>query len=159
MRHAPNSLFKRIAEHDFAGEVVDPNGSDFKVGENIYGMIDVSHSLFTRQGSLTSYTFAPAACIVRRPSNVTPVEAAGLTLAGLTAYQALFDLGKLEKGQTVFINGGSTSVGAFAIQLAKAKGCKVVASASGKNEQFVKDLGADEVLILIMAFQSVDCSF
>jgi NADPH:quinone reductase-like Zn-dependent oxidoreductase len=52
---------------------------------------------------------------------------------------------KLEEGQCIFINGGSSSVGAFAIQIAKAKGCKVYASASGKNEEFVRGLGADEV--------------
>lgn len=63
----------------------------------------------------------------------------------MTGYQALFQVAKLEAGQTVFINGGSTSVGAFAIIFAKARGIKVVASASGKNEAFVRKMGADEV--------------
>lgn len=63
----------------------------------------------------------------------------------MTGYQALFQVAKLEAGQTVFINGGSTSVGAFAIIFAKARGIKVVASASGKNEAFVRSMGADEV--------------
>jgi NADPH:quinone reductase-like Zn-dependent oxidoreductase len=84
------------------------------------------------------------------------VEAAGLTLVGLTAYQGLWDLAKLEPGQTIFINGGSTSVGAIAIRLAKARRCKVVASASGKNEQLVRDLGADEVLLARLIYK-LDC--
>ena len=89
----------------------------------------------------------PTDYFVLRPSNISPVQAAGITLAGLTAYQALIDVGKLEAEQTVFVNGGSSSVGAFAIQIAKAKGAHVVATASGKNEAFVRKMGADEVRI------------
>ena len=62
----------------------------------------------------------------------------------MAALQAL-ELAKLEEGQTLFVNGGSTAVGAYAIQLAKLKGAKVVATASGKNEGYVRGLGADEV--------------
>lgn len=87
----------------------------------------------------------PASHLATRPPNVTPVEAAGFTLAAQTAYQALLEVGHLEAGQTILINGGSSSVGAFAIQIAKAIGAKVVATASGKNEEFVRSLGADEV--------------
>ena len=87
---------------------------------------------------------------VPRPKNATPTQAAGLGIAGLTAYQALEDIAKLEAGQSVFVNGGSTAVGSFAIQLAKAKGAKVAASASGKNEQYVKDLGANEVRVFAL---------
>lgn len=66
---------------------------------------------------------------------------------------ALVDLGRIEQGQRVFINGGSTSVGAYAIQIAKAKGCRVVASCSGKNIDLVKSLGADEVRQLLSRSQ------
>ena len=63
--------------------------------------------------------------------------------------------GNLEPGQTVFVNGGSSSVGAFAIQIAKAKGAaKVVASASGKNEEFVRGLGADEVSLMFGKYET-----
>lgn len=65
----------------------------------------------------------------------------------MTSYQAIIHIGKLEPEQTVFINSGSTSVGAFAIQIAKAKGARVVATASGENEVFVRKMGADEVKI------------
>jgi NADPH:quinone reductase-like Zn-dependent oxidoreductase len=70
----------------------------------------------------------------------------------VTAYQALFDVGKLQPGQKVFINGGSTSVGIYAIQFAKAIGCEVHASASGKNEEFLKGLGVDKVLGFCSSF-------
>lgn len=63
----------------------------------------------------------------------------------MTAHQALFKVANLKAEQTIFINGGSSAVGAFAIQLAKIKGAKVVASASEKNEEFVRKMGADEV--------------
>ncbi len=87
----------------------------------------------------------PAANLVYKPGSVKFTEAAGFSLAGETAWQAIFDCGHFEAGQTVFINGGSSAVGAYAIQIAKAKGAaRVVASASGKNEDFVRSLGADE---------------
>jgi len=101
----------------------------------------------TSQGALAQYVRVPADYLaIRPPPNVTPIQAAGVTLAAQTAYGALLDCGKLETGQTVLINGGSSAVGAFAIQIAKAKGAKAVATASGKNEAFVRGLGADEVL-------------
>lgn len=102
-------------------------------------------SISSGQGALTQYTKVPAINLVPRPSTITPTQAAGFSLAGQTAYQALIELAKLEEGQSVFINGGSTAVGAFAIQIAKAKGAHVTASASAKNEEYVRSLGADEV--------------
>lgn len=96
-------------------------------------------------GALAEYTKVSASRAVLRPKNVTPTEASGFPIAGLTAYQALFHIAKLEGGQSVFINGGSTAVGSFAIQLAKARGARVATSASSKNEQYVRGLGADEV--------------
>jgi NADPH:quinone reductase-like Zn-dependent oxidoreductase len=72
---------------------------------------------------------------------------AGATpLVALTAWQALFDQGKLAKGQTVLIHGGAGGVGHMAVQLAKWKGAKVIATASADNRDFVKSLGADEVI-------------
>ena len=99
----------------------------------------------SHQGSLAQYTRLPASHVVPRPPTLSPTEAAGLTLVGLTAYQALFTIAKLEEGQHLFVNGGSTAVGIAAIQLAKAHGARVVTTASGKNEDFVKNLGADKV--------------
>ena len=86
--------------------------------------------------------------MVPRPPNLKPTEAAGFGCAGLTAYQALIGYAKLQPGQNVFINGGTTSVGLFAIQLAKALGCTVTASASAKKEELLKSLGIDKVASL-----------
>ena len=98
----------------------------------------------TDQGALAQYARVPADALVIRPANVTPVHASGLTLAGLTAYDIICKTAKVGSGQSVFVNGGSTAVGAFAIQLAKIRGAKVVASASASKESFVREMGADE---------------
>ncbi|KAH9858136.1 NAD-P-binding protein [Lenzites betulinus] len=142
----PTFLLKRLnaLEFDLAGVVVDGNGSEFKAGDAVYGWIPVADNISSGQGALTQYTRLPADNLVPRPRTVTPTQAAGLALAGQTAYQALVAVAQLEAGQSVFINGGSTAVGAFAIQVAKARGAHVTASASAKNEQYVRDLGADE---------------
>jgi NADPH:quinone reductase-like Zn-dependent oxidoreductase len=100
----------------------------------------------TGQGALAQYVRVPVDHLVLRPPNITPIQAAGITLASLTAYQAVFDIAGLEAEQSICISGGSTAVGAFAIQLAKASGAKVTAIASAKNEDFVRGLGADEFI-------------
>lgn len=73
-------------------------------------------------------------------------EASGLAVVGLTAYHMLVDVVKVQSGQTIFVNGGNTSVGRCAIEIAKAKGCKVVASCSTRSLERVKGYGADEVI-------------
>lgn len=100
----------------------------------------------TGQGALCQYTRIPGDHVVPKPTNLKYTEAAGFGTAGLTAYQALFSCAKLDPGQNVFINGGSTSVGLFAIQLAKALGCTVTATASTKKEELLKSLGVDKVV-------------
>ena len=148
MRLVPNSFFKRIAEHDFAGEVVDPNGDPrFKVGDQVFGTVPLPESLKTGQGALAQYVYAPAKSTTLRPDHISPNEASGIPIVAMTAYAALYQVGKLEAGQRVFINGGTTSVGMYAVQFAKALGCKVYASASGKNEEFLRNLGVDEVCV------------
>ena len=109
-------------------------------------LLDIQPTI--RQGALAEYIRVPTDYFVLRPSNISPVQAAGITLTAMTSYQALINIGKLEPEQTILVNGGSSAVGAFAIQIAKAKGAHVVATASGKNEAFVRKMGADEVTIL-----------
>lgn len=104
----------------------------------------------SRQGALAQYIVVRAEDVALRPANINPTQAAGIALVAQTAHQALFDIAKLEPGQSLFINGGSTAVGYSAIQLAKAIGCKVTVTASGKNEDFVKSLGADVVSTLVV---------
>lgn len=145
MKLFPNFLIKRpyIPEHDLAGIIVDANGTEFQNGDEVFGFIPPQPSLKAHSGTLAQYTRISASHVVRRPINITPTQAAGIPVAALTAYQALFNVAHLKPEQHVFINGGSTSVGAFAIQFAKAIGCNVTVSASGRNEAFVRSLGAD----------------
>ena len=86
--------------------------------------------------------------LTARPSNISALEAAGVALVGLTAVYALYELANLQPGQNVFINGGSTAVGILAVQMAKATGCTVTASASTKREEFLKSIGVDHVRLL-----------
>jgi len=148
MKMLPNFIARRpyIAEQDLSGVIVNSNGTRFKNGDEVFGWIPAPLSIKTGQGALAQFVRLPADHLVIRPHNVTPVQAAGLSLAGLTAYQALHEIAEIEPQQTVFINGGSTAVGAFGIQIAKAAGAKVIASASAKNEDFVRSLGADEFI-------------
>ena len=96
------------------------------------------------QGTLAEYVRVSSGSVTKRPKNITPTQAAGISLVALTAAIALFEKGQLEPNQHVFINGGSTAVGLAVIQLAKASGCKVTATGSGPKEELLKSLGADE---------------
>ncbi|KAJ8482337.1 hypothetical protein ONZ45_g14989 [Pleurotus djamor] len=148
LKLAPNFAVGRPlpAGRDFAGVVVNGNGTEFKEGDEVFGFITVQNAIKTKQGSLAEYAVVSYNSLVHRPSNISVIEAAGVSLTAQTAYQALFEDARLEEGQSVFINGGSTSVGLFAIQLAKSRGIKVTASASGKNEELVRRMGADEFI-------------
>ena len=143
----PSFLARRpyVPECDFSGEVLDEYETEFAPGDSVYGCVPNAIRLNTRQGALSQYIRVPSSCLVKRPPNITSIEAAGITLAALTSYQAIHHIANVEPEQTVLINGGSSATGAFAIQIAKAKGAKVVATASGKNEHFIRNLGADEV--------------
>ncbi|KAI0689116.1 hypothetical protein BC835DRAFT_1407907 [Cytidiella melzeri] len=144
----PNFLVKRpqVAENDFAGVVVNGNGTDWQNGQEVYGIVSADVAFKNGQGALAEYLVVHSSRIVSRPPNLKPTEAAGLTLVGLTAWQALFNVAKLEPGQSIFINGGSTSVGMVAIQLAKSIGCTVTASASTQKEELLKSLGVDNFI-------------
>ncbi|KAA1471271.1 NAD(P)-binding protein [Dentipellis sp. KUC8613] len=144
----PNFIAKRplTAESDFTGIVANGNGTRWLEGEAVFGTIPYDLSMKTKQGALTEYTVVPADHLATRPANITPVQAAGVGIVGFTAWQAVFDYLKMEEGQHLFVYGASTSVGVFAIQFAKAKGIKVTASASEKNREFVKALGADDFI-------------
>ena len=126
MRLLPNLLFGRIAENDFVGEIIDPNGCNrFRVGDQVFGMISLRVSFRSHQGALAQYVFCPAETTAHRPESIPVNEASGIVVVAVTVYLALFDIGRLQPGQKVFINGGSTSVGIYAIQFAKVIGCEV----------------------------------
>lgn len=110
--------------------------SGFKIGDAVYGKI--------RTGGFAEFAIARVEDLAHKPQRLDFVHAAAIPLAALTAWQAMFDLGKLIPGQRILITGASGGVGSFAVQLAKANGAYVIGTASGHNENFVKQLGADE---------------
>lgn len=137
-------LFKpkdKIAGCDFAGiiEEVGMGVTPFKAGDHVFG-----ENL--QGGAFAEYTIVPAKVCAGMPEGTDFPEMACVPIAGLTALQALITHGKLKKGESVLINGSSGGVGHFAVQIAKAYGAKVTAVCSGKSIDFVKTLGADEVI-------------
>ena len=132
---------------DFAGRVValgDDGGAggDFKVGQLVFGRLDQP----TQFGTLAEFTVARKGAMAALPEGVSPKDAACVGTAGLTAYQSIVANIRRGKGDRVFINGGSGGTGVWGIQIAKAAGCHVVTSCSGKNAELCKSLGADEVV-------------
>lgn len=121
-------------------EEVGVEVKNFKQGDAVYG-ITASGGL---SGGYAEYALAKAAAIAPKPESITFEEAAAIPVAALTAWQAMFDVAHLSSGQRILIAGASGGVGLMAVQLAKAKGAFVIGTASGRNEQFVRDLGADE---------------
>lgn len=112
--------------------------TDLAPGDAVMGM--------TSGGTFAEYVVVKAADAVSKPLNLDFVEAAALPLAGTTAWQAMFDKAGLQAGQRLLITNGSGGVGSLAVQFAKAKGAHVTAVASGRNEAFVRSLGADEFI-------------
>jgi NADPH:quinone reductase-like Zn-dependent oxidoreductase len=102
---------------------------------------------FPRQaGAYAEYVTAPARHFVRKPASLSFVEAAGLPLAGLTAWQSLVDTTDVRPGQRVLINGAGGGVGHLAVQIAKARGAHVIGTASAAKHEFLRSLGADELI-------------
>jgi NADPH:quinone reductase-like Zn-dependent oxidoreductase len=128
------------AGYDMAGvvEAVGPNVTRLKVGDEVFGGVG---------GAFAEYAIGrDAGSIVLKPANMTFDEAAGITIAGLTALQGLRDNGHLKAGHKVLINGASGGVGTYAVQIAKAMGAEVTGVCSTRNVELVRSLGADHVI-------------
>ncbi|MCC5670477.1 NADP-dependent oxidoreductase [Nostoc sp. CHAB 5784] len=117
-------------------EKIGDDVRDLKEGDTVYGIVT--------SGGFAEYAIAKIGEIVTKPQSLDFENAAAIPLGALTAWQALFDLANLSSGQRLLITAASGGVGSLAIQLAKAKGAFVIGMASGRNEAFVRDLGADE---------------
>src|ERR1700680_2592609 len=107
-----------------------------KAGDSIYAYV-------LWGGGYAEYAVATEGEATAKPKSLNYIEATAVPLAALTAWQALIDTAKLSAGQTVLIHGGSGGVGSMAIQIAKARGAKVIATASTANQELLKQLGAD----------------
>ncbi len=128
---------------DVSGEIEEV-GSDivnFRKGDEVYSRPDP-----TKNGTYAEYVVVKADLVNQKPKSIDHDKAAAVPLAGLTAWQGLFDHGQLEKGQRVLIHGASGGVGTYAVQFAKWKGAYVIGTASKDNIDFLYDLGADEVI-------------
>jgi NADPH:quinone reductase-like Zn-dependent oxidoreductase len=127
---------------DFSG-VVEKCGAQatrFKPGDEVFGMVNIYGGGYAEKAVVDEQAVAP------KPSDLDHIHAAAIPLAGQTAWQGLFRHGRLKAGQTVLIHGGSGGVGHFAIQFAKARGARVLATVSTDNVDFARKLGADVVI-------------
>src|SRR5881398_4110601 len=125
---------------EMAGSPSRTGIKDFAAGDEVYGYLS-AHS-----GGYAEYVTAPASEFVHKAKQIDFDTAASVPVAALTAWQGIFDHGKLASAQRILITGASGAVGSMAVQLAKNKGAHVVGLASGKNEKFVRELGADEFI-------------
>jgi NADPH:quinone reductase-like Zn-dependent oxidoreductase len=128
---------------DVAG-TVDALGTGvdgLQVGDSVIGFLP-----FGDDGATAEYVLAAATTLAPAPTSIPLTDAAALPLVGLTAWQALFEHADLQRGQRILINGASGAVGGFAVQLAKAAGAHVIATASARTRSQVEAQGADEVI-------------
>jgi NADPH:quinone reductase-like Zn-dependent oxidoreductase len=127
---------------DVAG-VVDAVGqgvNSFQPEDEVFGKASAG------QGGYAEYTVVNSTQIAQKPKSIGFIESAAIPTAGLAAWQSLFDIAGLERGQTVLIHGAAGGVGSFAVQFAKWKGAYVIGTASSKNAEFLKSIGCDEVI-------------
>jgi NADPH:quinone reductase-like Zn-dependent oxidoreductase len=132
-----------IPGHEFAG-IVDTLASEtvgVSVGDAVYAL-----SSFCRNGSAAEFIATRAADLAPKPRSLNFEQAAAVPLAGLTAWQALFDHAQIERGARVLVHGAAGGVGTYAVQLANWKGAEVIATASAKDHNFLDELGASEVI-------------
>ncbi|AKB35302.1 Bifunctional protein: zinc-containing alcohol dehydrogenase [Methanosarcina siciliae C2J] len=127
---------------DVAGIVDDqgPGEVSFRPGEEVFAKVSIG------QGGYAEYTVVNSAQVARKPKSIGFVESAAIPTAGLAAWQSIFDIAGLEKGQSILIHGAAGGVGSFAVQFARWKGAYVIGTASEKNEQFLKSIGADKFI-------------
>jgi NADPH:quinone reductase-like Zn-dependent oxidoreductase len=132
-----------IPGRDLSGvvEEVGPGVTTLVKGSEVYAMIG-----YGRDGAEAEYTLALPDELVPKPRTLDFVQAAAVPLTALTAWQAFFDHASLVAGQTVLIHGAAGGVGVFAVQLARLTGAQVIATASARNRDFLRELGANEII-------------
>jgi NADPH:quinone reductase-like Zn-dependent oxidoreductase len=141
MRQIMPINFPWIPGGDFSGivEEIGPGVTGLAKGDAVYG--DASGG-----GAYAEFYAGPASMIAPKPRQLNDAEAASVPLAAQTAWQGLFDHGRLERGETVLIHGAAGGVGTFAVQLAHLKGAKVLATGSAANTDYLRSFGADTVI-------------
>jgi NADPH:quinone reductase-like Zn-dependent oxidoreductase len=137
------ATFPLVLGRDFSGSVAATGAGvdDLKIGDAVFGVLDAG-----REGAYAEKVAIKAAIVAKKPDGLSHVDAAALALIGLTAIRTIEDSLKLKRGETILIQGGAGGVASFAIQLAKHIGARVITTTSATNLDYVRDLGADEVI-------------
>lgn len=132
-----------IPGHDLAGVVAEIGSgvADLAVGEDVYAL-----TAFDRDGAEAEYAIALPDELAPKPRTLDAIQAAAVPLSALTAWQALFTHAGLSKGQTALIHGGAGGVGTYAVQFARWAGANVITTASARNSDFLRELGANQVI-------------
>jgi len=135
--------FPYILGRDFSGIVsaVGDGVKDLRVGDEVFAVCDVG-----QEGAYAEKIAIKAAIVAKKPNGLSHVDAAALALAGLTAICTVEDTLKLKAGETILIQGGAGGVAAFAIQLSKHLGARVITTASASNHDYLRQIGADEII-------------
>ncbi|MFE3326459.1 NADP-dependent oxidoreductase [Streptomyces sp. NPDC059176] len=139
-----DAVFPVIPGWDVSGVVVQPGVSvpEFAVGDEVMGYVRED---FLARGTFAEYVAAPVRTLARKPRNLSFEEAAGLPLAGLTAYQVLTQALGVRQGDTLLVHAAAGGVGSIAVQLARHFGARVIGTGSESSHDFLRDLGAEAV--------------
>jgi NADPH:quinone reductase-like Zn-dependent oxidoreductase len=139
--------FPHVPGRDFSGvvsalaQLPDGGASDFKIGDAVFGVCEVP-----REGGYAEKIAIRQAIVARKPGKLTHVQTAAIGLVGLTALISIEETLRLKRGETILIQGGAGGVAGFAIALARHIGARVITTASAANHDYVRKLGADEVI-------------
>ena len=137
------ATFPLVLGRDFSGVIaaLGAGVADLAIGDAVFGVLDTGH-----EGAYAEKLAIRAAIIARKPQTLSHAHAAALALAGITALSAIEDTLKLKRGETILIQGGAGGVAGIAIQLAKHLGARVITTARAANHDYVRSLGADQVV-------------
>ncbi|WP_431773485.1 NADP-dependent oxidoreductase [Streptomyces cucumeris] len=139
-----DAVFPVIPGWDVAGVVERPGPAvtEFRPGDEVIGYVRED---FLSRGTFAEYVAAPLRTLARKPRNLSFAQAAGIPLAGLTAYQALTGALRVTEGDTVLVHAAAGGVGSMAVQLARHMGARVIGTASERNHDYLRTLGAEPV--------------
>ena len=141
--NAPTKTFPYVPGRDFSGVVsaLGEGVTDFKIGDEVFGVTEQ-----TGEQCYAEKLAINAAIVSKKPTSLSHVDAAAVGLIGLTAIVAIEETLKLKRGETILVQGGAGGVASFAVQLAKHLGAHVITTTSAANIDYVKSLGADQLI-------------
>jgi len=137
------TVFPHVPGRDFSGVVhtLGAGVTDLRIGDSVFGVCEAS-----REGAYAEKLAVRAAIVAKKPDDLSHVECAAIALIGLTALISIVDTLELKSGETILIQGGAGGVAGFAVQLAKHIGARVITTASAANHEYLRRLGADQIV-------------